>query len=145
MVQLVIFPDTDILAHQYLRQGLADHGVTGIDVATELPSPLPERFIRCYTIPGREVSRRTQWCQIVTQVYDVAGQEVRCSRMARLCGAILRAAPDMVVDGEQPISEPCEKNGPFPTEDPDLPGIPRYQVNNTWTVHSRIQSPVSSQ
>jgi hypothetical protein len=138
MVALVIFPDTDLLARKYLLQGLAVHGVTGIAVGTKLPSPMQNRFIRCYTIPGREVSRRTQWCQVIVQVYDTKDNEVRCSQLARTCAEVLRAAPDMVVDGEQMITEPCEEQGPFAYEDPDLPGIPRYQATITWTVQSSV-------
>lgn len=140
MVALVMFPDTDRLARRYLLAGLAEHGVTGIAVGTELPSPMQNRFIRCYTIPGRETSRRTQWCQVICQVYDTKGNAVRCQELARLSAAVLRSAPDMVVDGEQPISEPCEKQGPFPYEDPDLPGIPRYQATITWTVQSQVSA-----
>lgn len=138
MVQVVLFPDTDTLARKYALQGLAEHGTTGIAIGTKLPSPMQNRFIRLFTLPGREVCRRTQWCQVIGQVYDVKGQDVRCSQLAQLLGAVLRSAPDMVVDGEQMVSEPCEKQGPFFSEDPDLPGIPRYQVNLTWTLQSTV-------
>jgi hypothetical protein len=140
VTDLVIFPDTDTLARKYALQGLAEHGVTGIKMQSKIPSPMPERFIRLFTLPGREVSRRTQWVQVIGYVYDAAGQDVRCSQLAQLLGAVLRSAPDMVVDGEQPISEPCEKSGPFSSQDPDLPGLPRYQVNLTWTVQSSVSS-----
>lgn len=138
MVDLVIFPDTDEYAKSVALQGLAENGVTGIAVATKLPNPMQNRFIRLFTIPGREISRRTQWCQVIGQVYDIKGKEVRCADLARLLGAVLRAAPDMVIDGEQLVTEPCEKHGPFPSDDPDLPGIPRWQVNLTWTVQSTV-------
>jgi hypothetical protein len=137
MVQTVDFPDTDTLARKYLLQGLAEKGITGIAVATKLPSPMQNRFIRLYSIPGREL-RRTQNVQIVAQFYDTKGNDVRCNQLARLGGSVLRAAPEMVVDGEQWVSEPCEKSGPIPYEDPDLPGIPRYQVTVFWTVHSTV-------
>lgn len=137
-MNLVQFPDTDTLAHAYLLQGLAENGVTGIEVGTKVPSPMPDRFIRCFTLPGREICRRTMWCQVITYVYDDARNDVRCSELARLCGAVLRSASDMVVDGEQMVTEPCEKHGPFPSQDPDLPDIPRYQVNVTWTVQSSV-------
>lgn len=138
MTALVIFPDTDTLARKYLLQGLAEHGTTGIAVGTKLPSPMQNRFIRCFTIPGRAVSRRTQWCQVIVQVYDSKNNDVRCSQLAQLCAAVLRSAPDMEVDGQQFVSEPCELQGPFPYEDPDLPGIPRYQATVTWTVQSSV-------
>jgi len=138
MTALVMFPDTDRLARRYLLQGLAEHGVTGIAVGTRLPSPMQNRFIKCYTIPGRETHRRVQSCQVICQVYDTVGNDVRCSELARLCVAVLRSAPDMVVDGGQPISEPCETHGPIPYEDPELPGIPRYQGTVVWTVQSTV-------
>jgi hypothetical protein len=140
MTELVMFPDTDTIARKIVLQGLAEHGVTGIAVGTKLPSPMQNRFIRCYTIPGHAVSRRTQWCQVIVQVYDTKGNDVRCQQLARLVTAVLRAAPDTVIDGEQPISEPCEIQGPFPYEDPDMPGIPRYQATVTWTVQSTATS-----
>lgn len=140
MTQLVVFPDTDTLARKYALQGLAEHGVTGIAIGTKLPSPMQNRFVRLYTIPGRLVSRRTQWVQVIAQVYDTKDQDVRCSQLAQKLAAVLRSAPDMVVDGEQQVTEPCELQGPFPSEDPDWPGIPRYQANLTWTVQSTVSS-----
>lgn len=137
MVDLVTFPDTDDIGRKILLQELAVRGHTGISVSTEVPSPLPKRFIRFYTLPGREICRRTMWCQTITQVYDIA-DAMWCQQLARLCGAILRAAPDIVVDGEQPVSEPCEMHGPFPSQDPDLPKYKLYQVNNTWTTQSSV-------
>jgi hypothetical protein len=138
MVALVLFPDTDTLARKVALQGLADHGVTGIAIGTKLPSPMQNRFIRLFSIPGREICRRTQTVQVVAQVYDLKGNEVRCSQLAQILAAVLRSAPDMVVDGEQLVSEPCEKQGPFFYEDPDLPGIPRYQSTVWWTVQSTV-------
>lgn len=138
MPDLAVFPDTDTLARQYLLAGLAEHGVTGIDVGTRVPSPVPERFIRCYTIPGREVCRRTQQVQVVAQVFDA--DEVRCAQTAQLVAAVLRSAPDMVIAGQQMVTEPCEKNGPFPVDYPDLPGAFCQQVNVTWTVQSSVNT-----
>lgn len=139
MVQTVDFPDTDILARKYLLQGLAERGITGIAIGTRLPSPMQNRFIRAYSIPGRALYR-TQSVQIVAQFYDTKGNDVRCSDLARLGGSILFAAPDMVVDGEQWVSRPAERHGPIPYEDPDLPGIPRYQVTVFWTVQSTVNA-----
>lgn len=136
MVDLVVFPDNDDLGRKILLQELATRGYGGIPVSTKIPSPLPERFIRFYTLPGREVCRRTQWCQTITQVYG--DDEMWCQQLAQVCGAVLRAAPDIVVDGEQLVSEPCEMHGPFPSPDPDLPNYERYQVNNTWTIQSSV-------
>lgn len=137
MVDLVVFPDTDTIGRKMLLVELAARGYTGWPVSSEVPEGPPARFIRFYTLPGREICRRTQWCQTITYVYDDT-DEMRCHQVARLCGAILRAAPDIVVDGEQPISEPCEMHGPFPTTDPDLPAYVRFQVNNTWTIQSSV-------
>lgn len=136
MADIVVFPDTNTLARKIALQGLAEHGVTGIKVATQKPSPMPARVIQLFTMYGGEISRRTQWCQVVGFVYDT--DDVRANQTAQLLGAVLRAAPDTVIDGEQLISEPCEKHGPFPSQDPDLPNVPRYQVNLTWTVQSLV-------
>lgn len=140
MPELVLFPDTDNIAIRILEIGLPQHGFSGLWIGTEIPAKAPTQFIRCFTLPGREICRRTIWCQVVTQVYDVKGKEERCSRLARVCSALLRAAPETVVDGEQWITEPCEQQAVFPTEDPELPGRPRYQANNTWTVQSQVSS-----
>lgn len=138
MADLVVFPDTDAIARAVLLNGMAGLGVTGVAVATQLPSPMPDRFVRCFTLPGRELCRRTQWVQVIAQVYDL-DDEVRCAALARLCGALLRSAPDTLIDGEDlPVTEPCEKNGPYPSQDPDFPAHHRYQVNVTWTVQSAV-------
>lgn len=140
MVQTVDFPDTDTLARKYLLQGLAEKGVTGIAIGTKLPSPMQNRFVKAYTIPGRQLSRRTQTCQIVVQVYDLKEKDVRCSELARMCAAILAASPEMEVDGTQPFSAPVEVQGPYQYEDPDLPGVPRYQALVFVTVQSTVSA-----
>ena len=138
MVDLIVFPDVDVIAHAVLNHGLADLGITGVPIATKKPNPLPERFIRCFALPGRELCRRTQLVQVIAQIYDGA-DEVRCAALARLCGSLLRSAPDMVIDDESlPVTEPCEKNGPYPSKDPDLPDFERYQLSVTWTVQSTV-------
>lgn len=137
MTDLVVFPDTDTLARKILQQGLAERGLS-IKVGSKIPASMPAQFIQCFTLPGSEVCIRTQWVQVIAYIYDDAQHEVRCSQTAQLVAAILRAAPETVVDGEQPITEPCEKHGPFPSQDPDLPNLPRYQVNLTWTLQSKV-------
>lgn len=138
MADLVIFPDTDTLARKIAIQGLAERGLSGIKVGSKIPASMPARFIRLYTIPGKEICVRTMWCQVVAFVYDDAANEVRCSETARLLGAILRAAPEAVIDGNQQVTVPCELHGPYPSQDPDLPNVPRYQVNVTWTIQSTV-------
>lgn len=137
MTELVLFPDTDSLARKYLLQGLTEQGLS-IKVGSKIPASMPAQFIRLITLPGKEVCRRTQWVQVIAYIYDDAQHEVRCGQTAQLVGAILRSAPDMVVDGQQLVSEPCEKHGPFATQDPDVPNLPCYQVNLTWTVQSSV-------
>lgn len=140
MPDLIVFPDIDTYARNLLNQELPAHGITGIPVGTKMPNERPARYIRCYTLPGRELCRRTQWVQVIARIYDDAQHEVRCAHTAQIVAAVLRAAPDSVVDGEQPISGPCEKHGPYPIEDPDVPGIPCYQVVLTWTVQSTVKT-----
>lgn len=136
MTALVVFPDTDLLARKVALQGLAEHGITGIAVGTKLPSPMQNRFILLYTVPGRVTNRRTQSTQVVALVYDTKGNEIRCKDLALKLTAVLRSAPDMEIDGQQLITEPCEQHGPYYEEDPDLPGIPRQRSAVTWTVQS---------
>jgi hypothetical protein len=137
-----MFPDMDRVARKYLIAGLAEQGITGIAVGTRIPSPLPDWFIRCFALPGAETTMRTQWCQVIVQVYGT--DDEFCSTLARTCAAVMRAAPEMEVDvydsGEklQLVSEPVEKTGPFPTEDPDIPNRSLYQVNVVWTVQSQL-------
>ena len=138
MVDLVRFPDTNSLGRKILLQEIAPRGYGAVAVSTKIPSPLPKRFIRFYTLPAREICLRTMSCQTITHVYG--DDEMWCQELAGLCGAILRAAPDIVVDGEQLVSEPCEMHGPFVSQDPDLPSYERWQVNNTWTIQSSVTS-----
>lgn len=139
MTDLVVFPDVDTLARKILLQGLADRGLSGIKVGTKIPSPMPAQFIRLVVLPGRETCRRVQWCQVNAYVYDDAQHEVRCAQTAQLVAAILRAAPDAVIQGKDvPITEPCELHGPFPTQDPDVPYLPVRQANVIWTLQSSV-------
>jgi hypothetical protein len=39
------------------------------------------------------------------------------------------------------VSEPIEKNGPFPSSDPDIPDRSLYRVNLVWTVQSQLYLP----
>lgn len=142
---LLMFPDMDRVARKYLLAGLATQGVTGIPVATRIPSPMPDVFVRCFALPGAAGSRRTQWVQIIVSVYGTDDES--CSRLARTCAAVMRAAPETEVDvydnGETLylVSEPVELHGPFPTDDPDIPDRSLYQVNVTWTVQSQLYLP----
>ena len=145
MADLLLFPDMDRVARKYLLAGLAEQGITGIPVATRIPSPLPEWFIRCFALPGAETTMRTQWVQIIVQVYGT--EDEYTSQLARTSAAVMRAAPEMEVDvfdnGEKLylVSEPVEKHGPYPTDDPDIPDRSLYQVNVTWTVQSQLYLP----
>lgn len=142
---LLIFPDMDRVARKYLLAGLAGQGITGIPVATRIPSPMPDWFIRCFALPGAEVCPRTQWVQVIVMVYGTDDEYT--STLARTCAAVMRAAPEMEVDvfdsGEklQLVSEPIEKNGPFPSSDPDIPDRSLYRVNLVWTVQSQLYLP----
>lgn len=137
MTDYVEFPDLATVARQAALQGLAELGVTGIDIGTRMPAKMPQQFIHLVPLPGREICRRTMWAQVIGEIYDLA-DEVRCARLARQLAMVWRAAPDMLIDGEQPVTEPCEINGPFPSQDPDMPAAHRQQVTVTWTVQSTV-------
>lgn len=138
VVELVIYPDSTELARAMLLQELPSQGITGVPVGSKAigGKPMPSRYIRVYAIPGREVCLRTQWCQIVAKTYDT--DEERCADTAMKVAAILRAAPEIVINGDQKVSEPCELHGPFPTSDPDVPNYSVYQANLTWTLQSTV-------
>jgi hypothetical protein len=141
MAELLMFPDMDLVARAYLLAGLAEQGIEGVPVATRIPSPMPDWFIRAFALPGSETTMRTQWVQIIVQVYGTDDEYT--SQLARTCAAIMRAAPETAVDiydnGEMLfyVSAPVEKRGPFPSDDPDIPDRSLYQVNITWTVQSQ--------
>lgn len=145
MAELLLFPDMDRVARKYLLAGLAGQGITGIKVGTRIPSPMPDWFIRCFALPGAETTMRTQWVQVIVQVYGT--DDEYCSQLARICAAVMRAAPETAVDvfdsGEllQIVSEPVSKHGPYPTDDPDIPDRSLYQVNLEWTVQSQLYYP----
>ncbi|MGH3953662.1 MAG: hypothetical protein ACRDTI_06465 [Mycobacterium sp.] len=136
--ELVEFPDLTTLARQMAQQELAAHGITGIPIASRQISgnPLPQRYIRLFALPGAELCRRVQSAVVVGQVYDT--DEIRCAATASKLGSILRAAPDIEIEPDNPITEPCELHGPYPSNDPDLPHYSRYQVNVRWTVQSSV-------
>lgn len=137
-VDLVEFPDLTALARVIALQELAARGITGIGIGSGAigGKPLPQRYIRLYALPGAELCRRVHSVMIVGQVYDT--NEIRCVATASKLGAILRAAPEIELADDNPITEPCELHGPYPSTDPDLPTYARYQVNVRWTVQSSI-------
>ncbi|SKS54722.1 hypothetical protein [Mycobacteroides abscessus] len=137
-VDLVEFPDLTALARVIALQELAARGITGIGIGSGAigGKPLPQRYIRLYALPGTELCRRVHSVMIVGQVYDT--NEIRSFATASKLGAILRAAPEIELADDNPITEPCELHGPYPSTDPDLPTYARYQVNVRWTVQSSI-------
>lgn len=143
--ELLLYPDMTLVARKYLLAGLAEQGITGVPVASRIPSPLPDWFVRCYALPGAETCRRVQWCQVIVRVYGT--DDVFCSQMARICAAIMRNAPEVEIDvydtGEKlaVVSEPVELNGPFPEADPDLPDWPVQKFIVTWTVQNQLWYP----
>ncbi len=142
MTDYVQFPDLAEVARKAALQGLADFDVTAVPIGTETPSagpdrPMPEQFIKLVPLPGREICRRTMWGQVIGEVYDLV-DDMRCSQLAHQLAMVWRAAPDRLIDGQQPVTEPCEINGPFPSKDPDMPDAYRYQVTVTWTMQSTV-------
>ena len=137
MTDYIQFPDLAKVAREAALQGLADFDVTGIWIGTETPSPMPQQFIKLVPLPGGEICRRTKWGQVIGEVYDL-DDDMRCSQLAHQLAMVWRAAPDQVIGGQQPVTEPCEINGPFPSKDPDMPDAYRYQVTVTWTVQSTV-------
>ncbi len=136
MYQTIEFPDVDELAVNLVYDKVG--AGMSVEVASQLPSPVPDRFIQCYSLPGRELSPRTLTCQVVIRVYDTTDQVVRCSKTARLIGSTLRAAPNILGAHNEWVSEPCERQGPYPIQDPEVPNRVCYQANVTWTIQSQV-------
>ncbi|OHU23398.1 hypothetical protein BKG77_06960 [Mycobacteroides chelonae] len=137
-VDLVEFDDLTALARAMALQELAAHGIS-IPIGSHQISgdPLPKRYIRLFALPGTERCLRVMTATVVGQVYDET-DEIRCAETAGKLGAILRAAPNIILAKDNPITEPCELHGPYPSQDPDLPTYSRYQVNVSWTVQSNV-------
>ncbi|ORA56322.1 hypothetical protein [Mycobacteroides franklinii] len=138
-VDLVEFDDLTALARAMALQELAAHGISGVKISSHQISgnPLPKRYIRLFALPGTERCLRVMTATVVGQVYDET-DEIRCAETAGKLGAILRAAPNIILANDNPITEPCELHGPYPSQDPDLPTYSRYQVNVSWTVQSSV-------
>ena len=137
VVQLIEFPDTDVLATSLVYRLVGQPA--GVDVATQLPSPIPDRFIRCFTIVGNDArSRRVTECRVIARVYDTLDNETRCSEVARRVSSALRAAPEIPGDSTNWISEPCQRQGPYPIQDPEVPNRSCFETIVTWTVHSDV-------
>ncbi len=142
MADLLMHADQTLVARKYLLAGLAEQGITGVPVASRIPSPLPEWFIRCYALPGAETSMRVQWVRVMVQVYGTTDEF--CSQMARICAAVMRNAPEMAVDvygdGQELalINSVSELNGPYASEDPDLPDWPVFAFNVVWLMPNQL-------
>ncbi|KRQ20056.1 MULTISPECIES: hypothetical protein [Mycobacteroides] len=137
-VDLVEFDDLTALARAMALQELTARGIS-IPIGSHQISgnPLPKRYIRLFALPGTERCLRVMTATVVGQVYDET-DEIRCAETAGKLGAILRAAPNITLANDNPITEPCELHGPYPSQDPDLPTYSRYQVNVSWTVQSSV-------
>lgn len=138
VVDLVEFVDLTALARMMALQELAARGIS-IPIGSRQigGNPLPKRYIRLFALPGTERCWRVMTATVVGQVYDET-DEIRCAETAGKLAAILRAAPNIILAKDNPITEPCELHGPYPSQDPDLPGYSRYQVNVSWTVQSSV-------
>jgi hypothetical protein len=114
---LLIFPDMDRVARKYLLAGLAGQGITGIPVATRIPSPMPDWFIRCFALPGAEVCPRTQWVQVIVMVYGTDDEYT--STLARTCAAVMRAAKSCNLYPSR-----SRRTARFPAATPTSPTVP---------------------
>jgi len=136
-LQVVEFPDPTLIATKLLGEWVGQP--EGIKVASRLPHPIPDRFIRCFTIVGNdEANPRVASCQVIARVYDTAGNEPRCARVANRVGSVLRSAPEVPGETTEWISEPCKRQGPYPIQDPEVPNRVCYQTIVTWTLHSYV-------
>lgn len=137
VAQLIEFPDSDALATALVYEQVGESH--GVGVASRLPHPIPDRFVRVFTIVGNdERSPRVVDCQVIARVYDIVGQEIRCSAVARKVGSVLRSAPRYSGEISNWVSEPCKRQGPYPIQDPEVPNRVCFQTIVTWTLHSHV-------
>lgn len=130
---MIVFPDDEALAITYLRTWLAEAGQAQ-PVGTKRPNPRPDRFITIYSNGGSDASIINTNAQLVIQCSDVV--EVRAKDTARLVAAIMTAAPGQRIDGYPYVQRAKKIGGPTRLDDPEVPGMARYQVVISWLIRA---------
>jgi hypothetical protein len=110
---VVVFPDVEMWACQYLRDALASRSepyAAGVYVGNTVPSPRTGRMVVARRDGGTRLDYHRDQARLTVRVW--AGSEQEATDLARLVAALLWAAPtgDPVIRVEQPT-------GPTPVPD----------------------------
>lgn len=94
--EVIVFPDVEQLVIDGLTPELETLGFS-VPVATRVPDPRPDEFVRVIRTGGSRVNLVVEAAQITVEAY--AARESRAERLAALCRGILPALD--VVNGVQ--------------------------------------------
>jgi hypothetical protein len=134
-MMLIVHPDVDALAVTYFDTALAANG-DGQHVGKKVPARgRPDRFVRVFSNGGPDVSIITTKAQIVAHVYDTDGP--RCAHTAALIAGLGKAAVGQLIDGYPYVAKADKIGGPTDLEDPNIPGMSRYQVVFDWLIRAK--------
>lgn len=121
----VLLPDTEALVCQTLLAELPRIGLGNIHVATQIPNPRPDTFVRVLRAGGTQETLVSEQGWIIVEAY--APMEVDASYLLSVCRAILHAQ-----DG--PLFGVFEISGPV-----NLPDPTTSQVRYTQTLGIRAR------
>lgn len=113
MMQAVVFPDVELEVVDYLRAALAarPEAFAAATVDIRVPSPIPARLVQVRRDGGTRLDQTREAARMTINVF--AANEADVTDLARLCRALLWAAPDgdpivRVDDISGPVAIPDE-------------------------------------
>jgi len=126
---VIVGPDVEEMAETCITDSLASIGAAGWPVATEIPNPRPDRFVKFVVTGGRKRNLRIANHLVIARVHRPKAEAVECSEVARGIAGVLEAAADTVPAVTKAAVESCER-----FDDPDLPEVAVYQAVVAWTI-----------
>ena len=126
---VVVAPDVDEMARSCITAGLADAGAAGWPVATRIPSPRPDRFVKFVVTGGRKTNLRLARYLVTVRVHRPLAEAVACGQVARGIAGALEDAADTVAAVTKTTVESCER-----FDDPDLPEVAVYLATVAWII-----------
>lgn len=126
---VVVGPDVEEMAEVCISAGLADLGLQDWEVATEIPFPRPDRFVKFVVTGGRKRNARIAHHLITARIHRPKAEAVECSEVARGIAGVLEAAAETMPAVTRATVESCER-----FDDPDLPEVAVYQTVVAWTI-----------
>lgn len=124
-MSIVAFPDIEAVAVGWIGDVLDRHGLTQ-PVATRVPNPRPERFVRVQRTGGPQQSVVVDGAQLTIECWD--DDSPSAAATARIVRAELSSARNVRTPSGALVYGVTEFSGPSLL--PDVSGQPRY----SWTV-----------